>query len=414
MNKISDIAKQIGSGSTPLRSNISFWNIPKYRWLKTEQLGEFEISETMEYISQEAIDQTSIKIWEKNTISVAMYGEGKTRGSVSILTIPMATNQACCNIEVDELKASYKFVYYWLKNSYKQLRALSSGVRKNLNSEDIKNFPIKILKDQNDVANILYTIDKKIQINNKINVELEKMAKMLYDYWFMQFDFPNANGKPYCSSGGEMVHNPILKREIPAGWSIKKLDDIVSINCRGITPVYDDKKDIPVINQKCIRNNIIDNTEFYWHNASNGYDTQLELNFMDTLINSMGTGTLGRISPYVLADIAVPHSCVTLLRSKDNITKPCFLYRKIKHYEEIITKKGTGSTGQTSLSNDELGQLVFEVPPFALVEKYEKRVLENYKVIKSNLEQNRQLAELRDFLLPLLMTGQVKVKKEMI
>ena len=139
---INDVASLIGSGITPLRSNNKYWNVPYYPWLKTEQLGEFQIYDTSEYISQVAMDETSIKLWPPKTLSVAMYGEGQTRGNISIIMREMTTNQACCNIIVDESKADYRYVYYWLKNSYLQLRILASGVRKNLNSDDIKSFPI--------------------------------------------------------------------------------------------------------------------------------------------------------------------------------------------------------------------------------------------------------------------------------
>ena len=131
---------------------------------------------------------------------------------------------------------------------------------------------------------------------------------------------------------------------------------------------------------------------------------------MDTLINSMGTGTLGRISPYVLNEVAVPHSCVTLLRYKRNISLPCWLYRTVKHYEKIIETKGTGSTGQTSLNNLELGDMYFLCPKYSVIEQYENIVNDFYKSIKNNNSLNIKLKQLRDFLLPLLMNGQVAMQ----
>ena len=232
--KLKNISLVIGSGVTPLRSNENFWIDGIIPWLKTEQLGEFEVYETYEKISQQAIDETSIKIFPINTISIAMYGEGKTRGNVSILKREMTTNQACCNIVLDPKKADYKYIYYYLKTQYTQLRNLSSGVRKNLNSNDIKEFEIRLphsLNVQGKIATILYSLDSKIELNNRINAELEAMAKTLYDYWFVQFDFPfdfaqgkpNANGKPYKSTGGKMVWNEELKREIPEGWEVDNI-----------------------------------------------------------------------------------------------------------------------------------------------------------------------------------------------
>ena len=169
---LSEISKSITSGLTPLRSNNDFWNNGTISWLKTEQLGEKYIYETNEHISEKALEETSIKLNKKNILSIAMYGEGKTRGSVSILKKEMATNQACCNVYLDEKKANYEYVYYFLRTQYDNLRNLSSGVRKNLNSNDIKNFKINIPKDieeQQKIVNVLSSLDSKIELNNKIN-----------------------------------------------------------------------------------------------------------------------------------------------------------------------------------------------------------------------------------------------------
>lgn len=224
--RLIDISKNISSGITPLRSNDEFWTDGTIPWLKTEQLGEKYIFDTNEYITEKALQEANVKIFPENTLSIAMYGEGKTRGNVSILKRPMATNQACCNIELDEEKVSSEYVYYFLKTQYENLRGLSSGIRKNLNTNDIKNFVVRLpenLKTQQSIAAVLSALDKKIALNKQINARLEEMAKTLYDYWFVQFDFPDANGKPYKSSGGEMVFDETLKREIPKGWEVKSL-----------------------------------------------------------------------------------------------------------------------------------------------------------------------------------------------
>ena len=149
MNKrtLSSLSQNIFSGLTPLRSNGTFWINGTIPWLKTEQLGKNKyIYDTNEYISDIALKETSIKICPINTLSIAMYGEGKTRGSVSIIKKEMTTNQACCNVVIDEQKADSEYVYYFLKTQYEELRNLSSGVRKNLNSSDIKNFEIRLPK----------------------------------------------------------------------------------------------------------------------------------------------------------------------------------------------------------------------------------------------------------------------------
>ncbi len=228
---IHDIATEIGSGITPLRSKIEYWDSKDIPWVKTEQLGEYQIFDTNEYISKAAFEATAIKLWPEKTVSVAMYGEGKTRGNASILMIPSTTNQACCNIIVDFEKADYRFLYYWIKNNYEQLRTLAAGVRKNLNSDDIKGFPFPDFNvtTQVRIADVLSAIDDLIQNNTLICAELETMAKTIYDYWFTQFDFPDIDGKPYRTSGGEMVWNDQLKHEIPKGWKVTTMASLTSV-----------------------------------------------------------------------------------------------------------------------------------------------------------------------------------------
>jgi type I restriction enzyme S subunit len=113
--KLREIVKQFSSGITPSRTNLNLWKNEKYFWLKTDQLGEKYIYETKEKISQKALDDTSIKLFPKNTLSIAMYGEGKTRGNVSILKNEMAANQACCNIITDEKKQILNLFITFLK-----------------------------------------------------------------------------------------------------------------------------------------------------------------------------------------------------------------------------------------------------------------------------------------------------------
>ena len=252
---IYDISSEIGSGITPLRSNSAYWDSRDVPWIKTEQLGQYQIFYANEYISKTALEETSIKLWPPKTVSVAMYGEGKTRGNASILMMHSTTNQACCNIVANPYKADYRFLYYWLKNNYEQLRTLAAGVRKNLNSDDIKSFPFPDVNvtEQTKIADVLSSIDNAIQNNNLICNELESMSKTLYDYWFTQFDFPNEEGKPYRSSGGAMEWNDQLKREIPKGWDIGNLyaiaDPINGLACQKHRP-KENEKALPVVKIK--------------------------------------------------------------------------------------------------------------------------------------------------------------------
>ena len=405
MNRISlkNISINISSGLTPLRSNSDFWENGTIPWVKTEQLGVKNIYNTSEKISNIALENTSIKLNPRNTISIAMYGEGKTRGSVSILKKEMTTNQACCNIVIDDEIANYEYVYYNLKTQYYNLRNLSSGVRKNLNSGDIKNFEISIPKtidSQNKITKVLSDLDAKIELNNKINSELESMAKLIYDYWFVQFDFPDEDGRPYKSSGGKMVYNEELKREIPDGWEVKEMNKFVTINNKKYNSQADN---IPTIDLSTMPRSSMCLSS---RNVSSSFTTNLFLLKKYDIL-------FGGIRPYLLKAGFSPfdglvtgtvHSYRPLKPQYYNFTLITFINEHIFKYA-IANSKGTKMPviGSRDLLN-------YKVPfNEDLIIRFNKQI--SFKeLITNNINENHKLVELRDWLLPMLMNGQVTVK----
>jgi len=408
--KLKNISKTIGSGITPLRSNPRYWENGTVYWLKTEQLGEHLIYETSEKISQDAINETSIKTFPKNTLSIAMYGEGRTRGNVSILKAEMTTNQACCNIVIDNKKADYEYVYYFLKTQYINLRSLSSGVRKNLNSNDIKEFEIRLpneMQTQKKIAKVLSDLDAKIELNNRINTELEAMAKTLYDYWFVQFDFPDVNGKPYKTSGGKMVWSAELKREIPDGWEVGNIMTLANL-LGGGTPKTNNPNywsgDIPFFTPADAEDSI------YSTNTKQKI-TEIGLKNSSTKRYSKGTifitarGTVGKIN-IASQDMAMNQSCYAL-QGKENVNSQ-FLYFYTNELVHYIKSKASGSIFKALVTNDfKFTKMI--VPPLSLLQNFDVFSKSIFATVLNNKLENQELASLRDWLLPMLMNGQVSV-----
>lgn len=376
-----------------MRSNDEFWANGTIPWLKTEQLGEKYIFDTNEHITEKALQEANVKIFPENTLSIAMYGEGKTRGNVSILKRPMATNQACCNIELDAEKVSSEYVYYFLKTQYENLRGLSSGIRKNLNTNDIKNFVVRLpenLKTQQSIAAVLSALDKKIALNKQINARLEEMAKTLYDYWFVQFDFPDANGKPYKSSGGEMVFDETLKREIPKGWEVKNLGDWAEIRKGTLITekTANTNGDIKVISA---------GVDFsYYHDVANRPK--------NTITISASGANAGFVNfwrePIFACD------CTTITNRV--IGSTLYILNFLKIVQDFIYQQARGSA-QPHVYPKDIEGLKIIVPPDLLLKRFSEFV-ENWNLkIANNEKQNHQLTQLRDFLLPMLMNGQVSV-----
>lgn len=420
--KLKDISKLIGSGITPSRSNEKYWINGTIPWLKTEQLGEYEIYETSEKITEDAIKETSIKVFPINTLSIAMYGEGRTRGNVSILKKEMTTNQACCNVVLNEEKANYKYVYYYLKTQYNQLRALSSGVRKNLNSNDIKEFEIRLpitLETQQKIADVLSALDTKIELNNRINVELEAMAKTLYDYWFVQFDFPNAEGKPYKTSGGAMVWNEDLKREIPEGWSVGELSDNIDniLDHRGKTPlklggdwIYEGEG-ITAISAKHVKGGKLLNLDDANRVSFEMYEKWMPEKLKDGDILMTSEAPLGEFY-FILNDT---NYCLSqrlfAIRANPSKVIPSYLYYELSKgngYSQIIGSK-SGST-VFGIRQNELRKTKVLKPYLDLQKSFDNKVRPMLAQIRNNEFQNKELSTLRDWLLPMLMNGQVVVE----
>jgi len=412
--KLKNISKTIGSGITPLRSNPRYWENGTVYWLKTEQLGEHQIYETSEKISQYAIDETSIKIFPKNTLSIAMYGEGRTRGNVSILKTEMTTNQACCNIVIDNKKADYEYVYYFLKTQYTNLRSLSSGVRKNLNSNDIKEFEIRLpheIQTQNKIAKVLSSLDAKIELNNKINDNLEQMAKTLYDYWFVQFDFPDTNGKPYKTSCGKMVWNEELKREIPEGWEVKELGDLGNFkNGVNYDPSNPGEIACPIIN---VRN--ISASSYFIKNDDLDI---IYLRESDVRKYSVHEGSI------IIARSGIPGATRLISDIEMNtlycgfaihyelidLKQKARVFFFLKSIEQMI-KNGSGGTILKNVNQGTLNALKITIPnEVSIIKKFNNKINPMFGKINLIQKENQELASLRDWLLPMLMNGQVTVK----
>ncbi|WP_247932602.1 restriction endonuclease subunit S [Streptococcus mitis] len=252
------------------------------------------------------------------------------------------------------------------------------------------------LATQEQCFNVLNLIDQKIQINNQINQELEDMAKTLYDYWFVQFDFPDQNGKPYKSSGGKMVCNPELKREIPEGWGVEKLGDIT---------ICHDSKRVPLSSND--RELVKGKIPYYGATGIMDYvndyifDGDYVLMAEDgSVMTEKGTPILQRISgknwvnnhAHVLEPVK-NHSCKLLMMLLKDVS---------------VMKIKTGSI-QMKINQENMNKIVVPAIPLELLFEINQKLEVIDKQQLNLIEENKQLTQLRDWLLPMLMNGQVKV-----
>lgn len=272
-----------------------------------------------------------------------------------------------------------------------------------ISAKTFKNIKILIpdLENQQAISKFLLTIDQKIQINNQINQEFEAMAKTLYDYWFVQFDFPDQNGKPYKSSGGKMVYNQELKREIPEGWGVEKLGDVSQYVSEKV-----DSSELNIENYVGTDNMIADmgGIELTTSIPKSGTSTKF----------SVGDILISNIRPYFkkiwLSDRTGGCSADVLCIRTDRIIPKEFVYATLAR-DDFFNYDVAGSKGSKMPRGDK--KHIMEYPivfEFGVAEQYSKIVRPIYEAVHKNNNQNQELTQLRDWLLPMLMNGQVKVE----
>ena len=286
-------------------------------------------------------------------------------------------------------KEKAEWLYYYLQSSYAQQyikRYLNGAVQKFLPLKGLREFPVpQFNKKLHNRIKILLNIDKKIQINNQINQELEAMAKTLYYYWFVQFDFPDQNGKPYKSSGGKMFYHPELKREIPEGWRVEKLSHFLTIkNGKDHKHLQDGK--FAVYGSGGIIRMV---TDYLYSGESILFPRK---------------GTLNNVM-YVNEKFWTVDTMFYSEVNKNN--SALYVFYSVKDID--FNKLNTG-TGVPSMTSSILYDLNIIVPEENILEKFNMIVKQNYETIKLNSIQNQELTQLRDWLLPMLINGQVKVE----
>ena len=291
------------------------------------------------------------------------------------------------------------YIYYLLKYLKLGDKKSGSGVP-TMNRNHLHPLKIKAYKDlnnQKNVAKIFSVLDEKIGINNQINAELEAMAKTLYDYWFVQFDFPDANGKPYKSSGGKMVYNETLKRDIPAGWEVCKLENIIKIH---------DSKRVPLsAKQREERKG-----EFPYYGATsimdyvNGYifDGEYVLLAEDgSVMNKNGFPVL----QYIFGKTWV-NNHAHVLEASSGYSNP-LLHLFLQNIPVISMMSGSI---QKKINQNNLCKTPILHPATHILEKINPVVGDIYAKLMETKKENNFLEKLRDWLLPMLMNGQVVVK----
>ena len=311
-------------------------------------------------------------------------------------------NQRVGKVLPKEGKADKYYLHYLLATEAvkNQLEYRASGTRqRNISPNDVYDVEVFVpdIEEQKRMGKCLYNIEEKINTNNKINDNLEQQAKLLYDYWFTQFDFPDENGKPYRTSGGKMVWNEQLKRDIPKGWEVKSLAEILQKN----TDVFDYQSTQPAVDLSIMPSNSIAISQL---NSSDSFTTNL-------FAMKKGDILFGSIRPYLhKAGFApcdgVVAGTVHSFRVKNNQDNNFALMTVSRDNFFNYAVNVSSGTKMPVVSSDSI--LDYKVP-------YNNKIARRYNeipliaIISSHIQENQKLISLRDWLLPMLMNGQATI-----
>ncbi len=323
-------------------------------------------------------------------------------------------------LSVDSDKADALFLYYVFsgleQQQYIQVNAIRTGVP-HTNLGILRNTPLLLppLADQKKIAAAVGLLDSKIELNHRINAELEGMAKLLYDYWFVQFEFPlsaaqakalgnpRLTGKPYKSSGGKMTHAPELKREIPDGWEVGNLLDIATftngIACQKYPQTDEDF--LRVIKIKEMRDGFTDNSETVTPEVPEKVvvnDGDILFSWSASLEVMIWAGGKGALNQHIFK-----------VTSQKYPRSYCYftLMNYLQHFKMLADLR---KTTMGHITREHLEQSRIAIPPKDLTEILESKLNPILEQVVNHHQQNQELTTLRDWLLPLLMNGQVTVR----
>lgn len=402
--KIKDIV-DIFNGSTPSTSvsenfdgHIS-WITPKdISDQKTKYINRGERN-----ITEKGLNSIGGNLLPKGTI---LFSSRAPIGLMSICTKETATNQGFKNMVCKKDKIDNEYLFYLLKTQISKIQELGTGTTfKEVSKSTIESFEIYIEENvptQQKIAAVLSALDDKIEVNNKINAALEAMAKTLYDYWFVQFEFPITNEshpelvsgshpKGYKSAGGKMVYNKTLKREIPEGWEVKFVDDLLRKNESNLklnAKEYSSEGKFPIVDQS---------TDFI-AGFSDKVDYKIDIS-VDFPAIVFGDHT--RILKLINFDfIRGADGTQVLFSNNERLPQILFYHSLLK-----IDLSNYGYARHFKFLKDSM----IILPHLDLANKFERKANIFYKKILNNQKQNQELAQLRDWLLPMLMNGQVTV-----
>lgn len=414
--RLGDYTNKIGSGSTPRGGSSVYLEKGEFTLIRSQNIynNGFNINGLV-YITSDAADKLKSVSIHENDILLNITGDSVARVCIAPLEfLPARVNQHVAIIRVNELELDSKYIRYFLSSPRMQKTMLSlastGGTRNALTKSMIENFdvPKPLLREQQKIASILSSLDDKIECNNKMNQMLEKMAQTLFKEWFEEFNFPNAEGKPYKTNKGAMQTSEL--GEIPEGWEVTTLGNIGRV-VTGKTPSTKNKEYWGNMLE------FITPTDFKnYGKFTAGSERSLSLVGAEKIknnvlpINSILVTCIGSD----MGKVVISQSeCVTNQQINslviDNLTMVEYVYQYIIYIYPLLRAISMGGSTMPIINKTDFQNIEIILPSSDLVEEFHNIIYAFNEQIKQNQEQTQTLTKLRDTLLPKLMSGEIKV-----
>ena len=454
---LEEICLKVTSGGTPSRKNPKLYENGNINWVKTKELNNGYIWESEEKITEEAVRKSSAKLLPVNTILLAMYGA--TVGELGVLGKEMACNQACCALIIDPKKADYRFIFYLLRLYKKEIQSLATGAaQQNLSAKTIKEFCFYIpsLEKQTEIADILSELDKKIELNTQINQTLEQIAQALFKSWFV--DFEPVRAKVQAFSDGLSLEQAELAAmqtisgktpeeltalsqaqpdryaelaetakafpcemveidgvEVPRGWDNQSVGDVINVVDYVANGSFATLKENVTLLTEPDYAIYVRTTDFnsgfskelrYVNKSAYDFLAKSVLIGNEVIISNVGdVGTVFRSPSWLGMPMTLGSNAIAL----KNYDIPHYLYLYFSSHkgQHDISSIVTGSA-QLKFNKTNFRSLNVLMPNNTLLTKFEKFVLPIFGKIDINMAENLKLAEIRDLLLPRLLSGEIE------
>jgi len=373
------------------------------------------------FIDRNKFDELKRFAVRENDLIISCSGTVGRISKIERNSYPGIISQALLILRSNEEIILPDFLKYFLqtkKGQYELLNASHGSVQVNIAPRKIVEkipIPCPDIKTQDAICKILLAIDKKIELNQEMNETLEQIAKILFKSWFIDFDPVRAKAEgrptgllkeisdlfPYSFEDSELG-------QIPKGFKVGKLQEVAKYLNRGVSPTYVENSGVYLVNQKCIRNGQIDFSLCKQSKEKSSMNERY-LEKYDILLNSMGVGTLGRVAMFHKFDKKITADALVTIIKGDSVGSSFFIYYFLERMEKYLNTISVGSTGQTSLKKEDILDLQMIIPPKKLLDEFGSQLSLHAEKKYINTQESLILTDLRDTLLPKLISGELKV-----